>query len=140
MVREGVVGALRTIHRSLRPGGLLLDVHPEPEHARVQVQAGSATHDLGHLDDTAIIGDTLAGRAVVDVLIREGLFVRDRQAVFEHVVHVSDVDTWLAYREARAARSFLDPLIIQRARELLAAADGEIRIIERGYAARLKRS
>jgi hypothetical protein len=59
--------------------------------------------------------------------------------VFESVVHVSDVDTWLAYREARAARSLLDPQIIQRARELLVAADGEIRIVDRGYAARLRR-
>ena len=114
-------------------------MHPEPEHAQVQVRTGSATHDLGHLDDSVIIGDTLAGRAVVDRLIQEGLFVRDSQVVFEHVAHVSDVDTWLAYREARAARSLLDPLIIQRARELLSAAEGEIRIVDRGYAARLRR-
>jgi hypothetical protein len=139
MVREGVVGALRTIYQSLRSGGLLLDVHPEPEHARIQVWAGSAIHDLGHLDDTAIIDDALAGRAVIDMLIREGLFVRDRQVVFEQVVHVSDVDTWLAYRQARAARSRLDPLIIERARELLAADEGEIRIVEHSYAARFRK-
>ena len=59
--------------------------------------------------------------------------------VFEHIAQVSDVDTWLAYREARAARSLLDPLIIQKARELLSAAEGEIRIVDRGYAARLRR-
>lgn len=138
-MREGVVGALRTIHRSLRPGGLLLDVHPVPEHARIQVRTGKETQDLGNLDETAIIGDTLAGRAVVDMLIREALFFSDCQVVFEQVTHVSDVDTWLAYREARAARSLLDPLIIQRARNLLVASEGEIRIVERGYAARLRR-
>jgi hypothetical protein len=60
---------------------------------------------------------------------------------FEHVDHVSDVETWLAYRAARGARSLLAPQIIQRARDLLRAAEGEIRIVSRGYAARLtKRS
>lgn len=65
--------------------------------------------------------------------------MRDCWEIFEHVAHVSDVDTWLAYREARGSRSVLDPLLIQQARDLLAAAEGEIRVIERGYAARLKR-
>jgi hypothetical protein len=60
--------------------------------------------------------------------------------VFENVVHVSDVDTWLAYREARASRSLLDPGIIQRARELLRASDGEIRVGERASAARYKKT
>jgi hypothetical protein len=91
------------------------------------------------MDDSAIIGDTLAGRAVIDVLIREGLYARERQAVFEQILHLSDVETWLAYRETRASRSLLDPLIVQRARELLAAAEGEIRIVERGYAALFRR-
>jgi hypothetical protein len=115
-------------------------VHPEPEHARIEVQAGGETHDLGHLDATVIIGDTLAGRAVIEELIHEGLYTRERGAVFEHVVHLSDVDTWLAYRAARASRTRLDPLILGQARELLATMEGEIRVVERGHAALLRRS
>jgi hypothetical protein len=83
--------------------------------------------------------DIHAGRAAVDGLIREGLFLRESQVVFEHVAHASDVETWLAYREARAARSLLDPQIIQRARDLLPPAEGEIRIANRGYAALLRK-
>ncbi len=118
---------------------MLLDVHPEPEHARVEVQVGAETHDLGHLDATAIIGDTLAGRAVIEALIGEGLYAREHREVFEYIVHLSDVDSWLAYRAARGSRTLVDPLIIQRARELLAAAEGEIRVVERGSAALLRR-
>lgn len=59
--------------------------------------------------------------------------------MFENVVHVSDVDTWLAYREARASRSILDPGIIQGARDLLRASDGEIRVSERARAARYRK-
>jgi hypothetical protein len=118
----------------------LLDIHPEPEHARVQIWCGEEIYDIGHVDDTAIIRDIHGGRAAVEALIREGLFLREAQMLFENVVHVSDADTWLAYREARSSRSFLDPAIIQRARELLRAADGEIRVSDRAYAARYKKA
>jgi hypothetical protein len=92
------------------------------------------------VDDTAIIRDIYGGRAAIDALIREGLFLRESELVFENVVHVSDVDTWLAYRQARAARSILAPEIVQRARELLRASDGEIQVSERAYAARYKKT
>lgn len=118
---------------------MLLDIHPEPEHARVQVRIRSARHEVGRLDDTAYIRDIHTGREVITSLIRERLFVRDREVVFEQVFHASDVDTWLAYREDRSSRSNLDPGVVHRARELLSDTGGEILVVERGYASRLTR-
>jgi hypothetical protein len=91
------------------------------------------------MDDTAYIRDIHAGREVVASLIRERLFVRDREAAFEHVLHMSDVETWLAYREERSTRSVLDPRIVSRVRALLSHAGGEILVVSRGYAGRLVR-
>jgi hypothetical protein len=91
------------------------------------------------VDDTAYIRDIHAGRVVIASLVRERLFVRDREAEFDHVLHVSDVDTWLAYREERSSRSLLDPRIIERVRALLAEEAGEILVVNRGYAGRLVR-
>lgn len=119
-----------------------MDIHPEPEHGRVQVQIGQQTLGIGHLDDTAYIQSIHAARAVVEALIREQLFARERAVVFENVLHVSDVDTWLAYRAERASRSLLAPEIVARARSLLAqgaGGAGEIRVVERAYAACLRR-
>jgi hypothetical protein len=137
MERESVGGTLRTLHRSLRPSGVLLDIHPEPEHARVQVRIGREMHEVGNVDDTAYIRDIHAGREVIASLIRERLFVRDHEAVFEHVLHVSDVETWLAFREERSSRSVLDPRVVNKVRELLSEAAGEILVVNRGYACRL---
>jgi hypothetical protein len=89
------------------------------------------------MDDTAYIEDILAGRAVIASLIRERLFARDREVVFQQMLHVSDVDTWLAYREERSSRSVLDPQIVHRIRTELAESGGEILVVERGYAGRL---
>jgi hypothetical protein len=118
---------------------VLLDIHPEPEHGRVRVQTGGQIHDIGVLDDTAYIRDIHAGRAVVKSLIRESLFQQERKVVFDHILHVSDVDTWLARRAQLSSRSILDPRIVERARELLADREGEILVAERGYATRLRR-
>jgi hypothetical protein len=52
---------------------------------------------------------------------------------------VSDVDTWLAYRQERSSRSLLDPQLIERARAYLSRAEGEILIVDRGYAGRLRK-
>lgn len=103
------------------------------------MQSGQTTQELGHLDDSAYIRDIHAARAVVEALIQEQLFVRERVVVFENVLHVSDVDTWLAYRAERASRALLAPEIVARARSLLAQGGGEIRVVERVYAARLRR-
>jgi hypothetical protein len=116
-----------------------VDIHPEPEHACVQVRSGRTRHALGHLDDTAYIRDIHAGRAVVEALIQQKLFVRERTAGFTSVLHVSDVDTWLAYRAERASRSLLAPQLIERARDYLAQDEGEILIVTHGHAARLRR-
>lgn len=105
----------------------------------MQVRSGRGRQTLGYLDDSAYIRDIHAGRAVVEELIQEHLFARERTAVFTQILHVSDVDTWLAYRAERASRSLLDPQIIKRARAALARAEGEILVVQRGYAARLRR-
>lgn len=117
----------------------MLDVHPEPEHARVQVRIKQDTYELGTLDDTAYIRDICAGRAVIASLIEDGLFVREREAVFEQVLYASDVDSWLAYREERSSRSILAPRTIESVRALLAEGEGEILVVNRGYACRLRR-
>jgi hypothetical protein len=114
-------------------------MHPEPEHARIQVRRGRQVQEIGHLDDTAYIRAIHAGRAVVAALVQEQLFRRERAVVFESVLHVSDVDTWLAYRAERASRSLLAPEIVERARAALAWDGGEILVVERAYAARLRR-
>ena len=83
----------------------MLDIHPEPEHAGILVRIGQETHEVGHMDDTAYIRDVHAGRAVIASLIQQGLFAREREAVFDHILHATDADTWLAYRAERSTRS-----------------------------------
>jgi hypothetical protein len=139
MVRESVGDALRLLHRAIRPGGHLLDIHPEPENARIVVVSGTEKHELGQMNDSAYIADILAGRATIRALIEEGLFVPLAERTFTHRLHASDVDSWLEYRATRSTRSVLDPEIPRRARAILAEQPGEIQVVEHGHAGLFRR-
>jgi hypothetical protein len=123
----------------LRPGGIFLDIHPELAHERVQVRTGETIQDAGELDMSAYVRDILAGRRQIEDLLREGLFVRDRELAFEHTAHASDVDSWLTYRAEAGSRAILRPEVIERTRALLAPEGGEILIVGPGRATRLRK-
>jgi hypothetical protein len=106
---------------------------------RFGVRVGQETREVGRMDDSAYIRDIHAGRAVIASLIQQGFFAREREAVFDHILHATHADTWLAYRAERSTRSVLDPRIVERVRELLSHGMGEILVAERGYACTLRR-
>lgn len=133
---------LKRIHRWLRPDGLLLDVHPEPEQPRVEavlVDRGSV--HLGRIDTSALMGNIHAARAALALAVEQRWFERERSLVFDFVSHFQTVDEWLHHRQDRRATSIVDPAIIEQARELLSAHPrGELRVSEHVLATRFRRS
>jgi hypothetical protein len=134
------VHVLRKVHEWLRPDGLLLDLHPEPEFLNVDVvrpRLGSVR--IGQIDTTSLISNIHAARATLASLVEAGWFEPQRAVLFDFILVFRSVDQWLRHREERRASSFLDPRIVDHARELLSAADGEVRVTERVLATRLIR-
>lgn len=123
---EGVVHALRHIHTALRPQGVLLDVHPEPQHALVELHRGDQIIAVGQIDETEDIRDITAARAALCQVIAEGLFVAEDEQTFEFVHHFDSVETWLAYRAERNSSGTIAEDVLTRGRALLAEAPGEI--------------
>jgi hypothetical protein len=72
---EGVVNALRTIHRALVPGGLLVDTQPVSALPPIETAAG----ELGRLDmrEWAQVIEAVDRR--VEEAIRDGLFALEEQ-------------------------------------------------------------
>lgn len=131
---------LKRIHRWLHAGGLLLDLHPEPDLPKVAVvEVGGGRVMLGHVDTTSLLGNIYRARAEVTSLVQAGYFERERSVVFDFVSHFAGVDEWLRHREARRSTSVVQPDIIEHARDLLAAATSrELQVTERVLATRLK--
>jgi hypothetical protein len=136
------VYVLREVHRSLRPAGVLLDLHPEPEFPIVEiVRDGSEATSIGNVDTTALIGKIHAARAALASAVQARWFDRQRELVFEFVSHFASVEEWLAHRKARRSTGLIDEALLERARALLASPRrGTLVVRERVRATRFRRN
>jgi hypothetical protein len=144
------VHALETLHTTLRPQGLLLDVRPAPQHPWVEVQRGGAMSRsgcggrlgggrLGQVDDSYRIGTLAIADAALQTVIDAGRWVRERAETFTFVYHFDSVEAWLAYMAEHWSTAHLSTELIARAREEWSGAADELRIPRVIQAARLRR-
>jgi hypothetical protein len=132
------VHVLHKVHRWLRPGGRVLDIHPEPEDARVEVRDGNRVTFVGPYARPAIYDNIHRARDTLAGLVGEGLFARERSTVFEVLYHFHSVDAWLAYRVERGTSTEVDAALLARARRELADKSGELLIREQMRATRYR--
>jgi len=123
----------------LRPGGRVLDIHPEPEAASVEVAANGSLTRIGSFDRPAIYDKIRAARTALAELVDVGLYDRERSISFAVVYHFDTVEAWLAYRAERGSLTVVPPALQKRARTLLAQTSGELLIRERMRATRYRR-
>ena len=131
--------ALRNIHSALRPGGLLLDIHPEPKHPWLVAQVEAQTIPIGQLDESFRIGTVRFAQAALQSVIDDGLFVSERETTFVFSYHFANVDAWLGHMAGQWASAGIPADMAERARNLLATGEGEVRIPREIHAARLRK-
>jgi hypothetical protein len=98
------VHALRQIHRSLVPGGTLLDMHPVPPATRAEVGGRS----LGDFDDAEFFDIVTATEAGLDETVQGGLFSFETEVEFDWLERfdsgeelIEDVREWEGCRVPR---------------------------------------
>ncbi len=131
--------ALRNIYSALRPGGLLLDIQPEPKHPWLVAQVGAQTTPLGQLDESFRIGTVRAARAALQRVIDAGLFALERETTFIFTYHFATVEAWLGHMAANWGSAGIPADLVVRAGEMLATGEGALRIPREIHAARLRR-
>jgi hypothetical protein len=134
------VRALRNLHTALRPQGILLDVHPEPENTTVEIRRADQTINLGQIDQSQDRDEINVARAALRQTLTEGLFVLEDERSFDFVSHFDSVEDWLAWREKRQSSGVIAEDVIARGRALLAQAPGELLVHRRIHAARYRRT
>jgi hypothetical protein len=134
------VHVLQLAHGWLRPRGRLLDIHPEPEGAAVEIQVNREVVPVGPFERPTIDEKIRVARASLGGLVTAGQYVAERFASFEIVSHHVNVDAWLEYRAQRNATSSVDPALLERARDMQMTLGGdELRVRERIRAGRYRR-
>jgi hypothetical protein len=136
---EGVVHALRRIHRSLRSEGVLLDLHPQPEAAGVEVWKGGRVDRLGHVDQEDDIRDILEARARMDQVEGDGCFVTERRKSFDLLAHFPSAEDWLEYQAREGYNGEVSAELIATANRLLATGGAELVVREPIRASVLRR-
>ena len=134
-----MVHALRQIHRSLRPDGVLLDVHPQPVNPRVDVRQGSRVHDLGEIDAQEDNRQVEDARTQFEVLLKEGLFSQEAKDFFDWCEHHDSVAGWQERLASEEWGLVAPPEMIETARRLLSSGGGELVTKLQVRAARLRR-
>lgn len=134
-----MVHALRQIHQSLTPGGILLDVHPEPVNSHIEVWQGDRIHELGEIDQREDHREIEDARSRLDLLVDQGLFGPEATDYFELREHYDAVDSWKEKWAKEDYRLVAPPGMFESAEDLLAAGGGELVIREQVRATRLRR-
>jgi len=133
------VHALRRIHRSLRPEGVLLDLHPQPQHAEVEVWQGGRVERLGHVGQEEDIRDILEARDRLDLVEGEGWYITERRRFFDLLSHFPSAKDWLEYQAREGYTGVVSEELLASANRLLATGDGEFVVREPIRASLLKR-
>lgn len=130
---------LRRLHKALKPGGLLIDIHPQPEDPRVEIVRAEGSVSVGAIDWTVDSREIRDARKRLARVIREGLFRLERRRWFDLAAYHESVDAWLAYRQERGHTSPIPDEVLRRARRELVPGEGRLAVIERIRASALRR-
>lgn len=134
-----MVDALRRIHHSLRPSGVLLDLHPQPEPETVEVWRGETRDLIGHVLDEQDMSDVTQAESRLDLMERDGWFTTETRRTFDLLTHFPSVDEWFTYRSDNDYSGVVSEDVESTARRLLAERDCDLVTREPIRASLLKR-
>ena len=119
-----MVYALEEIRRLLKPGGILVDIHPVPEGSLTEVRQGESVLYSERTLETSSNSVILAEKALAQV-VEQGFFKIDKHAWFDFFTYADSAEELSAYWEEQEAfdiRSDDDPQAV-RERMLYAQAE-----------------
>ncbi|MDX1467783.1 MAG: hypothetical protein R3258_00425 [Acidimicrobiia bacterium] len=125
-----MVHALRQIHRWLRPRGVLLDLHPEPEHAGLEVWQDGTVRQIGRTANEEDLADIHDARGRLRQLEDEGWYSTQEQRVFDLVSHFPSPDDWLEFQDQEGYTTVVDGDLLNAARDLINSGGGEFIVRE----------
>jgi hypothetical protein len=139
MAPAGMVHALQTIARMLKPDGALIDIHPGSDRPEIVVHTGAGAHFVGTLDEAGGLAEYRQAQAALDQAVGDGTFVLEHQGVFAFAIHAGSLADLQGYFAEHWKDAILDPAVVQAAEAVLGRrGDGEIVVTEQILIARLR--
>jgi len=130
MEHASMVHALGEIHRTLKPGGILIDLRPVEEHWAVEVSSSAGMWVAGRLTDLPNgLEDTAACSAAMQDAKSRGWFVREREEEFTFFYYWDTPSDMKAYVDIEwEDYEKMEKDVYQRASSLWASANADARV------------
>lgn len=132
------MNALSRIHKYLRPDGVLLDVHPQPQNSQIEIWKDGRIHHLGEVDQRRDHMEIETARSHLRSFQRSGLFTKEKRGIFELLEHHPSVKSWQDRWAEEEYELNPAPGMLDRAADLLKSG-GELVIREPVRATSLRR-
>ena len=114
-----MVHALEVTHSLLKPGGLLIDIHPTGQHPLVEAHVDGEVRFAGVVDELDDFEEYFkADQALADVNSR-GLFLLEREAFFSFLYHAPTIAELADFIAAEWSDAVLHEETIEQARQLM---------------------
>lgn len=137
-----MVHALEKIQQLLKPGGLLLDIHPTNEPATITVRLREQLIPAGWIKESDDYVEYEWADEAVSAAVNSGLFIQERRGTFEFVWHADSLNDLRAYLAEEWQDAIIDEVTAMRLEELLKLPvhDKEIVVSEAIGIARYRRA
>jgi hypothetical protein len=119
MERAGMVHALEKIQQLLKPGGILLDIHPTNEMAAIAVRLREQLIPGGWLNESDDYVEYAWADEAVQQVVADRRFTLERSGTFEFVWHADTLNELRAYLAEEWKDAIIDELTAGRIEELL---------------------
>jgi hypothetical protein len=114
-----MVHALEITRGLLKPGGLLIDIHPTGRPPRVEAHVDGEVYPAGHVDETGNFVEYFEASDALKNVTGRGLFELEREGLFTFLLHAPTIKALVDYIAAEWSDSELDEETIERAAEMM---------------------
>lgn len=136
-----MVHALKKVHSLLKPGGMMIDIHPTGEPPAFEVHIDGRVTRAGLYQETDDFVEYFQADDALAEVVREGLFVVERAGTFRYLTHADTIFELRDYVLAEWSDAIVDEEVVRRAAELFEAPGREKDVVlhEKVHIARLRR-
>jgi hypothetical protein len=126
-----MVHVLETVHSLIKPGGLLIDIHPGLDKAWVEVRVNGKDYFLDVVEETDNYIEYQQANEALTEIVKQGLFSVEAAGKFIFIIHASSMDEMREFLSANWKDAVLKESLDGKAREYFSKAAESFEILIR---------
>ena len=126
-----MVRALEKVHRLIKPGGILIDIHPSTHIASIEIRLRDRFVSAGWVHETDDYIEYEWADQAVAAAVDRGLFVLERSSTFSFVWYADTLADLQKYLTEEWKDAFIDAVTFMRAEELMSGIEPDKEVLVR---------